>query len=397
MVLTLFFSTTSCENDGIVGGDLNEGNDRIETSTVAVDNIEVVSDNGFSGFLANSGMGVVNDPVYGTITASSLLKPSITQQQIEEIPQGHTLNLMLQFNPQNYGVEGSTSQYNIYEIDERWRGREILYNDPVTINESNLIGTFQVTDEDSIKVPVSQQYTDRFRQFFNDTTAQRDSLYRFEFQGIAIVPSDQNSKIDFLRHQPATDDTSSASITRFLVENEQDSLIATLPVLDHGSSMTRTNQPDSSEELILHNTMENILKVGFNLSPGQFEGKEIVNAQLIFNVDPEPQLTSPPGFVRPENTFLRAHSFESEPLSLHSEIFSQQATVASNLDEDNQVYRVTVTQYLIDRIYGESEATPLYFTNQGNNGLYISTKLMGTGAAENQRPRLIITTLNPDN
>jgi len=41
---------------------------------------------------------------------------------------------------------------------------------------------------------------DRYRSFFNDDSADRDSLYRFEFPGIAITPSPQNKKIDFLRH-----------------------------------------------------------------------------------------------------------------------------------------------------------------------------------------------------
>jgi hypothetical protein len=82
---------------------------------------------------------------------------------------------------------------------------------------------------------------------------------------------------------------------------------------------------------------------------------------------------------------------------LHSEIFARQAVVGSTLDDEENLYRITVTQYVIDRIYGELETTPLYITNQGNNGLYISTKLMGTDAAENMRPRLIISTINPDN
>jgi len=398
MVLALFFSIASCDNEGIVGGELTSGEDRVETSTFAIDDISVVSDNGFSGLLSYSGIGIVNDPVYGTITSSGLLKPSITQAEIDNFSENFSLKLMLHFNAARYGDTTGTSQYNIYEINERWRGEEIQYNDPVSVDQSTLIGTFQVSDEDSVKVPVSQAFNQKYRQFFNDTTALRDSTYRFEFPGLAIVPAGQNTKIDFLRHQEAADDTSNTPVTRFLVENQQDSLIATMPVIDHGNSMTRTNAPENTDGLVLHNTMENILNVNIDIPADEFLGREVVNAQLIFNVDTTPEDMAPMIFRRLDNEFIRGHIFETDPLSLHSEIFARQASVGATLDDEDNVYRVALTQFVIDRLYGEGETSPpLYITNQGNNGLYVSTTFYGPDAAENLRPRLIITTINPDN
>jgi len=103
-------------------------------------------------------------------------------------------------------------------------------------------------------------------------------------------------------------------------------------------------------------------------------------------------------FRRLNNEFIRGHIFETDPLSLHSEIFARQASVGATLDDEDNVYRVTLTQFVIDRLYGEGETSPpLYITNQGNNGLYVSTTFYGPDAAENLRPRLIITTINPDN
>ena len=398
MVLALFFVISSCDNEGVVGGELTQGGDRVETTTFPVDDISIESDNGFAGFLSYTGMGIVNDPSYGTVTSSSLLKPSITQAEIDTFSENFSLKLMLHFNPARYGDTTSTSQYNIYEINERWRGLELQYNNPVSIDQSTLIGSFQVSDEDSMKVQISEAFNAKYRQFFNDTTALRDSLYRFEFPGIAIVPADQNRKIDFLRQQGAVSDTSVTPITRFLVENQTDSLIATMPVLDHGNSMTRTDLSANPEGLILHNTMENILKVNIDLSADEFDGKEVVNAQLIFNADITPANIVPMSFKRLDNDIIRGHIFDTDPLSLHSEIFARQASVGATLDEEDNVYRIVLTQYIIDRIYGEdADTNPLYITNQGNNGLYVSTTLFGPDAPENLRPRLIITTLNPDN
>jgi hypothetical protein len=398
MVLALFFSISSCDNEGVVGGELTQGEDRVETTTFDVDDITIESENGFSGLLSYSAMGIVEDPVYGTVTSSSLLKPSITQSQIENFSGAYSLKLMLEFNPDRYGDATTTSQYNVYEINERWRGEEIQYNEPVSFDQSTLIGSFQVGNEDSVKVEFSASFTQKYREFFNDTTAQRDSTYRFEFPGIAIVPSDQNRKIDFLRHQPAVSDTSTTPVTRFLVENQSDSLIATMPTLDRGNSMTRTDLPEMSDGLILHNTMENILNVNVDIPTEDFQGREVVNAQLIFNADTSPADMAPMNFERLDSEFLRGHIFDTDPVSLHSEIFARQASVGATLDEEENVYRVTLTQYIIDKIYGDGESTPpLYITNQGNNGLYVSTKLFGPDAPENLRPRLIITTLNPDN
>lgn len=403
MVLTLFFSITSCDNEGIVGGNLTENEEQVESTTLPVTDISIVSDNGFSGQLSYSAMGIVNDPAYGTINSSTLLKPSISQSEIESLPDSLSLKLVLALSSEKYGDTTSTSQYELYEINERWRGREIQYNDPVSINRGNLIGSFQLSDEDTIVVSLSETYNERYRNYFNDTSTQRDSTYRFEFPGFAVVPVEQNSKIDFVRYQQAVageqaaDDTTEVPFTRFIVTTPQDSTVATLPVLDHGNSMTRTDEPASTDDLVLHNTMENIMNVSFNIDPADFQGKEIVNAQLIFNTDPAPQETAPFNFGRLDNEFLRGHNFETEPLSLHSEIFARQAVVGADIDEENDIYRINLTQYIIDLIYGEDETTPLYITNQGNNGQYISTTLRGPGAAESERPRLIITTINPDN
>mgnify|MGYP006273172853 CR=1 FL=1 len=403
MVLALFFSISSCDNEGIVGGNLTEGEEQIESTTIPVTDLSIVSDNGFAGQLSYSAMGVVNDPAYGTINSSTLLKPSISQSEIESLPDSLSLKLVLALSSEKYGDTTSTSQYELYEINERWRGREIQYNNPVSVNRGNLIGSFQLADEDTLVVSLSEMYNERFRSFFNDTTAQRDSTYRFEFPGFALVPAEQNSKIDFVRYQQAiageqaADDTTDVPFTRFIVTTPEDSTVATLPVLDHGNSMTRTDEPATSDGLILHNTMENILNINFDIDPDDFRGKEIVNAQLIFNSDSGPREMAPLNFGRLDNEFLRGHNFETEPLSLHSEIFARQAVVGADIDDEEDIYRINLTQYIIDLIYGEDEATPLYITNQGNNGQYISTTLKGPDAAESERPRLIITTINPDN
>ncbi|CAN5172188.1 hypothetical protein BH23BAC3_BH23BAC3_00260 [soil metagenome] len=396
MILTLLLITTGCDNEGIVGEGLNPTGERVVTTTYDVDSIEIVNDNGFAGRLSNSAMGIVEDPVYGTITSAALLKPSINVENLNELPDDYNVKLTVELNPLKYGNENSISDYNIYEVNQRWRGREITYNQSISYDDSNLLGSFQHTDETAVEIDLDQEWTSRYRDFFNSTSSQRDSLYRFEFPGIVVVPVNQNQKIDFLRHQPSTNDTTETRVTRFVVENEQDSLIANIPLLDFGTSMERTNIPES-DGLVLHNTLENILKVNLDIDAAQFESKEIVNAQLVFTIDSGPEETAPGGFLRPQPDLIRAHFFGSEPLDIASEIFARAASAGANLSENEQQFKINVTSYFVDRLFGETVTTPLYFSLQGNNGLFYSTTLHGADAPENLRPRLVITTINPEN
>jgi len=398
MVLGLLVFFSGCDNEGIVGEGLNPPGERIVTTTYDIDDIEIIEDNGFSGRLGNSAMGIVNDPEYGSITSYTLLKPSINVEGLDEIPEDYSVRLKIEANPLKYGDEFSVSEYNIYEINQRWRGREIMYNSPVSFDESNLLGTFQMTDESSLEVELSQDWVNRYKEHFNSESSERDSLYRFEFPGLAIVPASQNQKIDFIRTLGSTtsNDTTETRITRFLVENAQDSLIAEPQLLDHGTSMVRSNQPES-DDLVLHNTMEHIMKVDLGISPQEFESKEIVNAQLVFTINPEPENTAPGGFLRPKPELLRAHFFGTEPLDLASEIFTRSANVGANLPENEQQFKVDVTSYFVDKLFGQANRTPLYFTLQTNNGLFYSTTLYGINAGENVQPRLIVTTINPEN
>jgi len=396
MVLVLFISISACDNEGIVGEGLNPSGERVQTTTYPLSDIEIIEGNGFSGQLAQTALGRVDDPYFGTVSASALLKPSINPDGLDEFETNQNLRLVLEFNSLKYGDENSTSEYSLYEINQRWRGREITYNSPVSYDEATLVGTFQVGSESSVEVDLSDEWVSRYRNFFNSSDAQRDSLYRFEFPGLAIVPSDQNNKVDFLRHQVADEDTTENNITRFLIENEQDSVIATVPLLDFGTSFERTSMPET-DDIILHNTLEQILKVNMDFDQSEFAGKEIVNAQLVFDINTAPAETSPPGFNRPQTEQIRAHYFSSEPLNISSELFSTSAYAGTVRDSDAQQFRINVSSYFIDNMFGDLDLTPLYISNQLVNGLLYPLALHGTNAPENQRPRLIITTINPEN
>ncbi len=402
LVLPLLLFLSGCDNEGIVGEGIDSGGERVETTEIDIDQIEVISDNGYAGRLNNTAMGIVEDPVFGNIHSVALLKPSINVENLEEFSEDDELQLRLELNSLKYGNENVRSEYQIYEIDQLWRANELRYNSTVSYDESKLLGSFQVGDEDVIDVDLDQEWVNRYRNYFNDDSEDRDSLYR-DFRGIAIVPADQNRKIDFFRFQPSDEDTTDedtteSQITRFQVRSaEEDSVVANISINERGASMERTGEPEAEDTFHLHNTMEKILKVKLDIDSEQFAGQEIVNAQLLLHTHPGEESGSPPGFNRPTIDLIRAHVFESEPLDLASEIFTSGAPIVTQLDEDEDRFQVNVTNYFLSSLYGDVDLTPLYFTIQGNNGLFYSTRFYGVEAPEDLRPRLIITTINSEN
>lgn len=400
LVLPLLFFLSGCDNEGIVGEEIDSGEERVETTEINSDQIEVISDTGYAGRLNNTAMGIVEDPIFGNIHSVALLKPSINVENLEEFSEDDELQLRLELNSLKYGDENVPSEYEIYEIDQLWRANELRYNTTVSYDESNLLGSFQVGDEDEIDVDLDQGWVNRYRNYFNDDSEERDSLYR-EFRGIAIVPAAQNRKIDFLRFESSEEDTTDedtteSQITRFQVRSaEEDSVVANISINERGASMERTGEPGADDTFHLHNTMENILKVNLDVDSEQFAGQEIVNAQLLLHTHPGEESGNPPGFTRPNTDLIRAHAFESEPLDLASEIFTSAPRIVSQLNEDEELFQVNVTDYFIINFYEDS--IPLYFTIQGNNGLFYSTRFYGVEAPENLRPKLIITTINSEN
>ncbi|MEX2456853.1 MAG: hypothetical protein WD381_06030 [Balneolaceae bacterium] len=399
LFLSLALAGISCEDSGIVGGGSDTDSDKVTTTEIEITDLEILSGNGFSGQLGSSSLGQVEDPFFGDIYSISLLKPSITADaDLETFDADTEMKLRVVFNPLKYGNESSVSEYNIYEVDERWRGREISYNTLISFDETNLIGSFDLTDEEEVDVDLSDEWVNRYREFYNSEAADRDSTYNFEFPGIAVVPADQNDRVDFLRYQPASDDTAGVDITRFIIENEEDSISVVMPLADWASSMTRSNQPESSDEyFVLHNTLEQILKLTIDLDEEQFTGQDIINAQMIFYVDPEVESTTPAGFSRPEPALLRAHIFNDDPLNVTDEIFTTESSSSATIDTDENAYQINVTNYLLNNLYGEGDPLSVYVSLQNTNGLLYSSRFVNENGAANRTPRLIITTINTEN
>ena len=411
--LIVFISVTmflGCESPGSVGDDIISEDDTIETATVVIDGLNVLHENGFAGRLSNTAFGYLQDPVYGTIKSSALIKPVISRAQVDTIHDNTTIFLRLIFNPAIYGNESTVSEFEIFEAGEIWRGNQLRYNREVNIDFGNKVAEFQIAGQDTVIIELSKQWTQKFAGFFNNEAADRDSLYRNNFPGLAIVPSENNQKIRFIKHSQQQEGD---LITSFLVdttsaelidadengdgnnENDVDPELVQLDARDWGASFIRTDEPEYDTGIVLHNG-ERALLLDVDLPRETLKTKNIVNAQLVLSKDFGPESLFP-GIVRPRSNLARVHVFNQTPADLMGEIFTFGQTnpnvYTAVLGDDEETFKMDITQHILNEVYGSIENRKPYLTIQSVNGILYSTRFFDTNASDNLKPRIVITTL----
>ncbi|MFO7798493.1 hypothetical protein [Rhodohalobacter sp.] len=387
-----------CESPGSVGEGLGPDGSSVTTDEYSVTDVSSVEENFFSGGLSYSAMGYIEDPVYGTLNAVAVLKPVISTSAVDTLVEGDTMTLRMVFNSSIYGDELSVSDYEIFELEDQWRGNELKYNEAAPVDFSSKVAEFQVADEDTVEVELSAEWVEKYSTYFNSDDANRDSLYTREFTGLAIVPAETNSRVKFLRHTPA-DEEEDPAITEFRIystefdeeEDEDVEVVSSLGLRDWGAYVVRSDEPDYDSGNVLH-SIDRLMEVNLNLPFEDLQSKNIVNASLIFSIDrSDEQLNS--SIVRPDVESIRAHTFSTPPADLISEIFATPARFGANINEDEEIFKVDVTQYILDTTYGDVNAAPLYFSAQSVNGILYSIKLHDNAAPQDRQPRLIITSV----
>lgn len=405
LLLITAFLASACEEPGAIGGDIISGDDPIESQTIYIQDYSVVEGNSYSGRLPHTALGYFEDPLYGTLKSAALLKPSISTSEVDMIDLQDTLSLLLIFDDTVYGDSLAASTFEIYKTAEIWRGTELRYNREIPIDMTHKVGEFQVeAGEDSIVVDLSRGFMVEYAEYFNADTslssAERDSLYINNFEGLAIVPSESNRNIRFLKNLTDNEDTAAGeeqSITSFLLksnnqndddDDEEDGPVV-IGVRDWGASFTRQMEPDYPENIVLHNT-ERVLKLQIDLPEEELFSKSIVNAQLVFSKNNNP-LQNSPQVTRPNTNLIRAHVFNEEPADVMAKIFTSEANFATSLNDTSNAFFLNVTQHVLDEVYGEAESRILYVSIESVNGILYSSHFFDPNSADIRKPRLVIT------
>ncbi|MEX2464118.1 MAG: hypothetical protein WD513_07455 [Balneolaceae bacterium] len=398
-----------CESGGTVGSGIDSNTDDVVVDSYDIAEAVVLNENTFSGRLTNTMAGYVVDPIYGTIRSSALLKPVISQAERDSILEDDKMFLKIVFRDEIIGNPSAQSHYDIYEAANVWRGTQLRYNQETPINFSNKVGEFQVTDEDSINVELSSDWTQNFANYFNNQLANRDSLYRNNFPGIAIVPSENNQNMRFIKTGREADQTDMVISSFFIQspiddvdeeedddegedeETEEDDGITILALRDWGSLFLRTDISQQNSDFVLHNT-ESVLEITPNVPFDQFTSTNIVNAQLILTKNKEFE-QSDPDFERISPDLIQVHVFNELPNDLMAEIYIKDPNFFSVIEDDEDSFKIDITQFIMNQVYGEETGEKLYVTTQLIDGLLYSTQFYGLDAPDDLKPRIVITTI----
>lgn len=380
-ILPLLF--LNCENPGSVGGSL------IDKPTIKLDTLELSgfmadSIESFSGRIAYMPIGTYNDPLFGEMNTTGYLKPSIVSAQLSsDLSALYDMSLVLRFDRNRvYGDTSTVSSFTIYEIQEKWRGTEFLLNDELLINQIEQVGSFTVSSDTTVKIPLSASWQDKFAQYYNSTSPNRDSVYNEEFFGLAIVSDPSNSKIEF------------PNITRsnFLVESDQFFDTLGIGFFDSAYKLTRENENIPANRLKVHNTLERYYQLNFAEIIRQIPTKDFVKAELLFYRDNESvSLNRPAGHTKPLADFLDFNLGKSVDQRFALQFGQAEAFGIYNSDEE--VYKVDLTNRInAFNFFGATDST-LFMSSNPSGGAIRSTLLYDENASPNKRPKIVITSV----
>lgn len=385
-VLLIF---TACENPGNIGEDYIDKSELIfDTLTVgSTQNPEFI---GYTGRLSRLAIGSFDDPLFGSITTASLIKPSInvTLPAEDSLDESYSLKLKLVFDKTvTYGDTLSAVNYSIHEVTSYWNGLHFKLNSDFTYDESTQLSSFSLTNEDSVIIDLPDSWRETYNQFVYADGTVSDSLLQYEFKGLAIVADENANRII----HPLI------SRSRFLAINDNTEPDTTeISLRDWAYSFSRENAAIPAETSVLHSTVENVIHFTLADFVPQIEGKNFIKAELIFHeAQEELENSLQVNEIRPAVTAVNIDvNYDSD--AAHEFQFGQVEMPGSKNSSTN-TFRINVTNHFNALIFGNDDKTDLYLGIGSNAGAIRSTLVYNENAPEALQPKLILTFLEEEN
>lgn len=379
LVLTIgILLVSGCENPGSVGADLTDDRADIVIDTFRVDGITTSQYNWYSGDYAYFSAGQFNDPLFGNLRAIGMVKPSLPIAADTLFGPNSIMKMRIILNDDLiYGDPSAPQQFDVYLIDETWRGRAWLLNEEVEYLTDQLVASFSIEDQDSIDVVLDTSWVNIYRDYAQDTTAAADSAYRYEVGGLALVPTNTSKVIPLNSQQ-----------TRFVIESPEDTL--EIPLAEWAYSLNRGTPNIPANSMALHSTLENVLTFELDLSNVDIQG--IAKAELVLYQNESVMESSIAASAeRPDAP--TAELYIVEPEVTPEGITIGRPVVTGDFSEADNAYHFTITS-IVQRIVldGIREEERFYITLP-NNGTIRSSLIYGSQATDENAPKLIITSL----
>jgi hypothetical protein len=373
-------SFISCEDTNTVGSGIVDSTD-ISIDTLYVTNFEQNDITIYSGDLTNPPLGRYEDQIFGSYESIGYAKPRLIPQADIPISDSSKLKLMLQFDGDTfYGDTTATTNFSIYRVTERWRESTILADDVIDFDNTELVGSFSYLDQDSIIIDLSDSVSAEYIRYSNNEDDDRDSLYNFEFFGLAIVPDAASSKIIF----PTINTSQFFSV-------EETSLDTTfIPINDYAFTTKRENEPTFNNRLYLSSNLESFYKVSFQEIASTIGSKNVLNAQLYLYEDTLLIKNSLPlNHIRPTVNFMDLKFFDGQEFRFDLQ-FSSPDFFAER-DSTGRIFRFNITEHINEYIFGNVDDQELYLSINPNGGLLYSSILYDSSSSQALKPKIVLT------
>ncbi|MEX0778881.1 MAG: hypothetical protein WD491_08340 [Balneolales bacterium] len=390
-LFSLLIAVSSCEDSGIVGSDLVDEPPSINSDTVDIPLTEGIPITAFSGNENYFSAGWYNDNSFGEQQITGMVNPSLSRQGINDIEVDAKGYLKLHIE-EVYGDQNATASFDLVEIGRRWRA-PAWRHDSIPELTNNVVASFDITDQDSLEIPLSDEWFGRYVESFN-TTAARDSLYRQEMFGLALVPKNQAKIISFgsgnteliIDNQETSEDDDENG------EDDEEPGIYTQFMRATAYSVNREFIPPQGQNTALYNTFENTLRLSFDATEEFIGSKNVSRAELVLYEDTLALQNLPAGHTRPEAKALYVYLLDEN--ETERAVLKDPSYEMLREEEDNS-FRLNLTSYINSNLAGTMDERDLYVIVRSNDGRIIPTFIQNE-TSEDRKPRIIITSVNPE-
>ena len=363
-----------CEDNGIVGSTFLPSNPAIQVDTVAnltINSESLVSYAGNKSFIA---MGRYEDALFGTYEAVAMLTPRLITSE-DSLFDDYKYGII--FRPvESYGDTMSTTVFDIYEIQERWRAQEWRMDDEPVLGSAP-IGRFELGLTDSIFVELPQVWVDKYRSYYSLDAGLRDSVYLDSEFGLAFVPVSGN-KISYL----------SASETIFTVERPDTNNLST-SLRQRASNYKLVEPPQNVDDgIILMNDFTNTGLFTVDINEDVIGAKIVSRAELVMYQDQARLSTSLPiGHTRYSNNLIRIFEIEEA----EKEFYVTKDPITSAIpDSVTGGFRMNITSLVNTAIASGGRTYNFYISTDADNGIIRPNLILNSNAGL-KAPRIIIT------
>lgn len=388
---------SGCSDSGSVGGAIVGPGDALTVDTMEVTQMSTDTLNAYSGNLTYFSAGRFQDPLFGDVSATGLFKPSLPNANEDLVFDDSTrMTLRLQLNKATaYGDTLSTTQFELLEITELWRGPSWRLDQDIAVASGEPVASFTVSNQDSIDIPLSKEWAQKYGTYYDNTAGNRDSVYIREFYGLALVSRESGRIVTV---NPGTTEFIISELDNTADGTLSDSLDVTLG--DWAYSLDRTDVPAGAPGTTrLYNTMERVLTFDFDFTSDNISSINVAKAEMVIYRDQlrlEESISQVgSGGVRPNPGLLYIHIVEGDelPQSLDpGSPLSQEAIGTYN--EEDQAYHFDLTRYVKGQFFDSIDPSLTFYITSGTNDGVIRSNIIFNEEASEKTPKVIVTSTN---